>query len=106
MSLCLYLRTSAKDSRAPSMIDAWSVRSTMIDSLRCTSELSTPWLTMKPVEKTRAFCLPTNRASFSSSSMWMSRVPFRKRDPAQPVPYLVMAARAASFTLGWLVSPR
>ena len=35
-----------------------------------------------------------------------SVMPFKKREPAQPVPYLATAARAASLTSGWLVRPR
>ena len=31
-----------------------------------------------------------------SSWMWRSSVPFRKREPAQPVPYFLMALMAAS----------
>ena len=106
MSWCLYLATRPKLMRVPSMIEAWSVRSTMATSLRPTSEEMVPWLAKKPVEKIRASSLPTRAASFSSSSTWMSRVPLRNRDPAQPVPYLAMAALAASFTLRMVGQPQ
>ena len=60
----------------------------------------------EPGRKYKGLFLADQAASFSSSSMWMSRVPLRNREPAQPVPYLAMASWAASLTLGWLVSPR
>ncbi len=100
MSWCLYLRTLPKLMRQPSMIDAWSVRSTMAVSLRPTMVLMVPRLAKNPVEKTSACSLPTSAASLRSSSTCTSRVPLSRREPAQPLPYLSSAALAASFTLG------
>ena len=37
---------------------------------------------------------------------WISRVPFRKREPEQPDPYFSTASIAAAFTRGSLVNPR
>ncbi len=106
MSLCRYLRVVPKLRRQPSRIEAWSMRSMMTLSLRPTRAKIVPRFTIMPVEKTMAASLPTSRASFSSSSTWMSRVPLRKRDPAQPEPYLSTACLAASLTRGWFVRPR
>ena len=72
----------------------------------CTRVATTPVLVWKPVGKTRAAGLPTRAASRPSSSRWMGRVPFRKRDPAQPVPYWKIAAAERSLILGWVVSSR
>ena len=66
----------------------------------------TPTFTNIPAEKIIASSLPTNLASLCSSSTCISRVPFKKRLPAIPVPYFLVAAMAASFTFGWLVSPK
>jgi hypothetical protein len=65
-----------------------------------------PEIDLKPVEKISAESRRMKRASFSSSSTWISRVPLRKREPAQPLPYFLIASTAASLTFGWLVSPR
>ena len=53
-----------------------------------------------------ASSFPTNLANRCSNSSWMSNVPFKNREPAQPVPYLRIAAIAASLILGWLVRPK
>ena len=60
----------------------------------------------KPVPKVMASSLPRNFASSASSSRCRSNVPFRKREPLQPVPYFSMALMPASITSGAIVSPR
>ncbi len=106
ISLCRNLYLVENDVRIPSIMDAWSLSSQMIYSSLPVRHPSTPSFTLNPVEKTTASSLFIKLASFLSSSRWMSRVPFKKRDPAIPVPYFLVAATAASFTFGWLVSPR
>ena len=106
ISLCLYLRVLPKDSRQPSTMLAWLPRSIIATSSLPTTVEMTPWLVWNPVEKVRAASLRINRASWHSSSSWISRVPFRKREPVQPEPYFSTALMAASLTRGSWVSPR
>ena len=87
------------------MMLAWTSLSVMMMSSLSMMAGIVPRLTWKPVLKTRAASMPMYLASRSSSSMWRSSVPLRKREPVQLVPYFLMASMAASLTLGWLVSP-
>ena len=106
MSLWLYFHTLPNERRLPSMMEAWSRLSSSRKSLRPHKAETTPRLTWNPVLKHTACSLPTSLASFSSSSTWISSVPLRKREPEQLVPYLSMAALAASFNLGSFDRPR
>ena len=88
------------------MMLAWSSLSmNTVSSLPTMAEI-VPRFVWNPVENVIAAGLSMNFARRSSSSSWMSSVPFKNLEPAQPVPYFFMAAIAASFTLGWLVRPR
>ena len=65
-----------------------------------------PRLDWKPVEKVTAPSLWTKSANSRSSSRWSRSVPFKKREPEQPVPYSASAASAAAITSGAAVRPR
>ena len=65
----------------------------------------TPLFTVKPVENTRASSLPTKAANSFSNCTWMSSVPLRKREPAQPEPYFLRASMPALMTRSSPVSP-
>ena len=68
--------------------------------------LMMPRFDWKPVEKVQQASLCKNFASSSSSSRCSFSVPFRKREPLQPVPYCSSALRPASCTSGHTVRPR
>ena len=106
MSLCSYLKVLAKARRVPSKMLAWFWRSQMMKSPLPASAEMMPRLVWNPVLKTRAASRRMKRASRFSSSTWRSRLPLRKRDPEQPVPYLARASAAACLTRGSLVRPR
>ena len=86
MSLCLYLYTSANDSRQASMMEAWTIRSAMMASPLPVIVGMMPRFVCIPVLKVRAASLCMNLASRSSSSSWRSIVPVRNREPQVPTP--------------------
>ena len=61
---------------------------------------------MKPVENVTQAGFFMKTARRSSSSTWMSSVPFKRRLPAQPAPYFLMASIARSLIFGCEVRPR
>ncbi len=87
-------------------MQAWLSLSEKMTSPRWATAWRTPWLVMYPVENRTQASLRMYVASRSSNSRWRSSVPLRKRLPVHPVPYLSMAALAASRTRGSLVRPR
>ena len=66
---------------------------------------SAPRLAWCPVVKTSAASVPIHSASSCSSSRCRSIVPFRKRDPVSPVPYLLTASSAPWRTRSSPVRP-
>ena len=58
------------------------------------------------LEKVTASSIPTNSANSASNCTCISNVPFKKREPEQPVPYFSNALMPASITRSFVVSPR
>jgi hypothetical protein len=105
-SLCGVTATRARDSRAPSMIEAWFSASDTIRSPRPASAVRTPTFARYPEENTRADSAPAKAARASSRSVWSSVVPVTRRDPVEPAPQASRAATAPATTSGCRVSPR
>ncbi len=107
MSLCGYTLRGDLASRAPSMMLAWLSSS---EIRRSCSALISDWQTatfvVKPDWKTSAASVPLNCASRVSSSSCRVMVPMMVRTAAEPTPYFLVAASAASTRRGWVVRPR
>ncbi len=88
------------------MIEAWLSASDTIRSVSPVTTGRTPVLAVKPDWKVRTAGVPLKAASSASSSSCMVIVPAIVRTAPLPTPKSRTAARAASRSRGWWVSPR
>ncbi len=105
-SRCSKTAICARDSRAPSMIDAWLSRSLTITSSLPRIAATVPALAVNPDWNMRAASACLNVAKRRSSSRWISIWPAIVRTAPLPAPRRAAASAAARFIRGWFASPR
>jgi hypothetical protein len=97
---------SARDRRAPSMIEAWFNWSETMTSSRPRTAATVPEFAVNPDWNIRAASAPLNAANRRSSSSCRLMVPAMVRTAPEPAPSSVAALAAASRSLGWAARPR
>ena len=96
-SRCGNTLISARDSRAPSMIDAWLSSSETITSSRVRIAATVPAFAANPEGNISASSAPLNAAKRRSSSRCNDMVPAIERTAPDPAPNSRAAWAAASF---------
>ena len=105
-SLCGNTLISARDSRAPSMIDAWLSWSDTMTSSGVRIAATVPAFDVKPDWNISAASAPLNAANRRSSSRCSVIVPAIVRTAPEPAPNSSAAFAAASFSCGCAARPR
>ena len=105
-SLCSNTLISARESLAPSMIDAWFRRSLTITSCLSRIAATVPAFAVKPDWNISASSACLNAANRRSSSRCTVIEPAIVRTAPVPAPSSLAAFAAAAFIRGWFARPR
>ena len=101
-----YTVTPERESRQPSMIDAWFSSSEKTRAPSVANTDSTERLAAKPVGNTTASSHRFHAASSDSRATCTGRVPVTRREAPEPEPQRSNASWAAATTTGCEASPR